>query len=352
MPTVYDVADQYRSELLVADREAALALTRAYARTWERVRADLDRLYAQIDAAKARGETVNPAWLFQRNRLATLQVQIEAELQAYGGVAGRVITGYEREAVDAAYEHAEALTNLAIGEGPAGVMVNWTALPREAVADLVGFLHDGSPLSDLLNELGPEASKAARDVLITGLALGEGPRQIGSRMRSAFAGSLYRAQTIARTEVLRAYREAALRNYRNNDDVVKGWVWHAALTARTCAACWAMHGTVHRLDERLDDHPDGRCSAVPLTRSWDELGYRGVPDTRSRIGLGADEFFDLARGQQLLIVGPSKLAALQDGRLEMADLVQRHRSERWGTWRGEASLAQAIENANRRRRAV
>src|SRR5512142_3157 len=69
----------------------------------------------------------------------------------------------------------------------------------------------GTPLADLLAELGPEASKAVRDVLITGLALGEGPRRIGARMRSAFAGNLYRAQSVARTEILRAYREAALR---------------------------------------------------------------------------------------------------------------------------------------------
>ena len=351
MPTVYDVADQYRSELLTADRQATLALTRAYARTWEQVRADLDRLYAQIDAAKARGETVNPAWLFQRNRLATLQTQIEAELQAYGGAAGRVITGYEREAVDAAYEHAEALTHLAVGEGPPGVSLSWAALPREATNDLVGFLHDGSPLSDLLNELGPEASKAARDVLITGLALGEGPRQIGSRMRSAFAGNLYRARSIARTEVLRSYRTAALRNYRANDDVVKGWVWHAALTARTCAACWAMHGTVHGLDERLDDHPNGRCSAVPLTRSWAELGYKSVPETSTRIRPGEVVFWSLPETEQLQIVGSSKLAALQEGRIELVDLVQRHRSERWGTWWGEASLAQALENARRRKAA-
>jgi hypothetical protein len=30
--------------------------------------------------------------------------------------------------------------------------------------------------------------------------------------------------------------------------------------------CWAMHGTVHTLDERLDDHPNGRCTAIPHFR--------------------------------------------------------------------------------------
>jgi len=109
------------------------------------------------------------------------------------------------------------------------------------------------------------------DALTRGLALGLGPEVIRRLIQQMMGMVLTRALRIARTEMLRAYREAARRNYQANSDVVKGWIWHSALNERTCAACWAMHGTVHRLEERLDDHVGGRCTAVPLTKTWAEL---------------------------------------------------------------------------------
>ena len=59
-----------------------------------------------------------------------------------------------------------------LGVPPPGVTVTWARLPREAVTDLVGFLQDGSPLRDLLDELGSEASRAVRDALVAGVATG------------------------------------------------------------------------------------------------------------------------------------------------------------------------------------
>lgn len=346
---IFDVADEFRSALIDRERQAAIEITRAYRPAWEAVNAELERLLGKIATARAAGERVDRFWLMQAERLTTLRRTIEEEMAVWSRAAEGTITAAQRDALVLAGDNAERLVQLALGPRPAGVTFTFARLPREALADLVGFLRDGSPLRELLDTLGPQASAEARETLITGLALGQNPRTIAYRMRGVFGGVLSRALAISRTEILRSYREAAHRNYRHNGDVVKGWIWHSALGTRTCAACWAMHGTFHSLDERLDDHPCGRCSPVPVTKTWAELGIAGVPETRVREEPGAERFWKLSEAEQVKIVGPTKLRLLREGRIELRDLVQRHRSAKWGTMRGEASIVQALANAARRR---
>ena len=259
MADIYEIAERYRKALLVSERKAATEMVRAYGESWKRIKTNLDTLTAQITAARAAGEEVSAAWLFQRDRLAGLQRQVESEIGWFAQHAEASVIAQQAEAVRAAEAHAMELMGTSLGTAPPGVMLTFNRLPSGAVQDLVGFLQDGSPLRSLLDELGPEASQGVRDALIAGVATGQGPREIARRARLAMGGNLVRALTIARTEVLRSYRESSRRSYQANDDVVKGWVWHSALGTRTCASCWALHGTFHQLDERLDDHPNGRC---------------------------------------------------------------------------------------------
>ncbi|NPV85996.1 MAG: hypothetical protein HPY45_08320 [Anaerolineae bacterium] len=166
--------------------------------------------------------------------------------------------------------------------------------------------------------------------------------------RKALGTTLSRALRIARTETLRAHREATRASYQANSDLVDGWIWHSALGERTCAACWAMHGTFHTLDERLDDHPNGRCAMVPATRSWAELGrkygldFGDVEETPPKITLGVDLFERLPVETQIKILGPAKYAAWEDGKFALGDVVGRKRSREWGTHRYEKSLVELL----------
>ena len=72
------------------------------------------------------------------------------------------IRGGQAVAVEMAEEHARQPALVGPGEPPPGVTVTWTRLPRDAVTDLVGFLHDGSPLCDLLDELGPGGEQSGQ----------------------------------------------------------------------------------------------------------------------------------------------------------------------------------------------
>ena len=162
----------------------------------------------------------------------------------------------------AAGGHAAGLVDLAAGVRPAGLEVPFDVLPTAALQDLIGFAADGSPLRDVFEQIAPGVAQRVTDTLGVSLAAGLGPRETARLLRRQFGAGLARALTISRTETLRAYREAMHRNYEANDDVIDGWVWLAKLDTRTCAACWAMHGSEHSLDERLSDHPNGRCGCA------------------------------------------------------------------------------------------
>ena len=342
MADIFEVADLFRAELLRGERAAASALVEAYGQAWGRIREGVERVTARIAAAQAAGEEVSPAWLFQRDRLQALQQQVEREIGRFAQFADERIRAEQAAAVEAAQAHAEALARAGLGPAPVGVSLTWARLPREALTDLVGFLEDGSPLRALLDELGLGASAAVREALVTGLALGQHPTAIARAIRGELGGNLARALTIARTEVLRSYRESSRRGYQANSDIVRGWIWHSAKTTRTCAACWAMHGTFHTLDERLDDHPRGRCAMVPVTRSWAELGFEGVPETAIEEELGVDAFARLPLEAQREILGPAKLAAYRAGAIQLEDVVGRRSDPRWGTMRYERSLSDML----------
>ncbi len=179
-----------------------------------------------------------------------------------------------------------------------------------------------------------------------GIAEGLGPREM---VRQAGAGldiSRNRLMTITRTEPLRAARETVRQTYQSNSDIVTGWTWTSATDARTCAGCWAMHGSFHTNDETLDDHPNGRCTAVPKTKSWAEiLGDDTIPDKRPVIESGEAVFARLSADQQREILGPGMYDRWKSGEVQWGNLVVQDYDERWGTTRRAATIEEALAAA-------
>ena len=326
MPTIYDLGRQYQRELLLHERSAASEMVRYYGNIWQSLNAQIQELAKAYYADPERSSQ----WLYRYNRLSTLRGQAEAQIREFAAFAGTNIRAQQLYAVQTAQGHAEQLIRLGLGDGLNGVTTQLNRLPVEAINDLVGFLRDGSPLRDLLGELEVNAGQSIADGLVTGLALGWNPRRIASAIREALGNNLTRALRLARTETMRAYRESTLRNYQANAHVVQGWIWMSARNERTCAMCWAMHGTKHGLDERLDDHPNGRCVMLPWTRNGIE------------IETGINLFAKMDPERQRSILGPAKFAAWRDGRFTLKEIIGRRRSERWGSMRFEKSLKDLI----------
>lgn len=346
---IYERALQYRRELLAMERTAARELIAAYGDAWLRIRARLDNLLAQIDAATEAGTVVSQAWLFRGERLKALLEQTEAEIRRFATVADTLVANEQRKAITMALQHADQafLTGLEPAR-KAGVFLQFNRLPTEAFQQLVGFTVAGSPLRDLFDELGPDSSKEIRKVLLNGVALGRGPKAIAREARRALGGNLVRATTIARTETLRAYREASRQTYAENDDVVKGWRWIAAADRRTCAFCWAMDGTVHKTDEPMATHPNCRCVESPVVKTLAELGI-GSDDSEPPYQTGVARFATLQDAEQLQVLGPAKFAAFKDGKITLPQLAGFRRDARWGTVGFEKSLTAVLGSSQRGR---
>lgn len=150
-------------------------------------------------------------------------------------------------------------------------------------------------------------------------------------MKAAANLPLARAATIARTEQMRAYREAARETYKANSKIVAGWVWHAQLSPRTCVLCWAMHGTFHSNDEPVATHPACRCVMLP------NLGKQVFES-------GADEFKKLSAADQRQILGAAAFEKYREGEIELKDLVGEREDARFGKTRYRISLNRALSD--------
>lgn len=270
------------------------------------------------------------SWLYDGDRLHRMQMLVSGQADSYSADAQRLI---EQQAGQATQSGATDGLALLESVKPRGVHHTWARPSEHALA----ALRESAKRHHLFASWGRRAADQATRLLFADLALGRNPRSVARDLLNLLAQLTYsRALVIARTSMLRAYNDAALATYRANNDVCDGWVWVADLSVNTCGACLAMNGSVHSLDEELDDHPNGRCAKAPLTKGWgDILGplgidTSGIPDTRPTFTSGADWFDALSDDQQRSILGPGKYDAFSSGDFSLDDLIGIADDPLWG----------------------
>jgi SPP1 gp7 family putative phage head morphogenesis protein len=359
---LYEQAQSFREQLLSGDRRTAAVMIRSYGTAYASIDREIDRIRMRIFDLRQQGvekERFAPL-LYQEKRVQALRDKTLAEIGKFAQRSDIVVGGAVGEAVIAGSQDAQRLMQTTIPEGiavaPATIegqpvtafSPDEVGLRTGALEQLTGVIQPGQPVASLFQSLGPEAANTVTDALISGLALGKNPQEIARMMRDALGGNLTRALTIARTETLRAYREASRAEYLANQDVVDGWIWVSAASERTCASCWAQHGSEHPLDEVMATHPRCRCSMVPKTKTWEQLGFGRTPES-VKIPQGSSLFAKLPVEQQQKILGPSKFTAYRGKKIALSDLVARRQSPVWGPSTSEASLRQALANAEARK---
>lgn len=290
------------------------------------------------------------AYVLQNQRLASFIVQARSEFEKFGSVVGEVLSETQLDAVKLAEQQIPNFVEAINGPAPVGYAFN--RFPRAALTQMVGHLSDGSPLATLTKSFGDDAAGKLNAILANGMALGRNPLVIARQMRDV-AGTLgiARARTIARTEMLRAYRESSRRTMLANQDVVQGWRWHSALDDRTCAVCYAMHGRTFKLHASMATHPNCRCVQIPITKSWKELGFSGVADLTLPYKAtvpGETWFKGLSKVQQRKVLGKGGQLAYEKGLVKLDDFVQDTYSAQWGYGRTTRSLRSIVGTDNAR----
>jgi SPP1 gp7 family putative phage head morphogenesis protein len=311
------VIAQYRQQLLHHEAQAQASLNSAHAHTVAKIQPHIDKLTKQIGEAQDSGQPVPPHWLYEQNRLKTTKDLISGHIDQYATLARGTTIGLKKKGVQLGEQSGMAQLDATM---PESTPHSFGVPSDQAIASIVGSTQKGSPLADLFDGFGAEAADRVGKILITAVSLGDNPRKIARDIADALDISRSRALTIARTEMLRAYREAALETYRANDDVVEGWLWMSALDAKTCCICIAMHGTVHDLSEDLNGHPNCRCTKSPRVK-----GSNFSPL------LGSDWFDDQSEAVQRQILGSNAAYEAYNSGASLSDFVGINHDKDWGS---------------------
>lgn len=154
--------------------------------------------------------------------------------------------------------------------------------------------------ANLFSGWGASVADAVQQALLLGASLGQSVADIASQVGQALLQPLQQALTIARTEMMNAFRGSSLATMR--DEGATAWRWEADHSSNTCAACLAMDGSIHDMSEEMQSHINCRCHARPILPGSDD-------DYQS----GADWFDEQPEDVQREILGPGKLELYQDG---------------------------------------
>jgi hypothetical protein len=314
---VIQVIGEYRRNLLERESAQFESMTRRWMQIERELEGQVYALTFEIDRMRAAGEDVSELRLQRLERYQSLLAQAEAELARYAGYANDSITRGQMQSGTAGSEQAQMVLDLIYRD--ADIRASFDLLPIEAIESMAGLAGDGSPLRDLLAQAWPQAAASMTDKLIWAIAHGQSPRQTARQMFDGLADGLNRMLTIARTEQLRAYREATRQQYLRSGVVMK-YKRIAARQTRTCLACLLSDGQEYDLETSFQDHPNGRCALVPVVAGLPEITWLS----------GKDWFGNLSEDQQRGMMGAGKFEAWKAGRIGLDDLVKVHQNETWG----------------------
>jgi len=292
---------------------------------------ELEALEGRIAEREANGEPPSETILFMRQRIIDNIEQLGKNLKKFSVEGATITADGQLQSAILANDATQSLVEAAAGKKPAGVTLgtSWTSLPDEALQAFVGFAGDGSPLAVLFDAIPQVTTDAMQMALVQGISLGEGPRTVARRVRKAADIGRQRAETIARTEMIRASREAQRQLYTENPSVT-GFRRQATQDARVCLACLALSGTLQATDTIMPSHPNCRCVMIPETLSWAEItGDSSIPDTRPELATPERILAGLTREEKFAIMGRKRYEMYLNG-MKLNEMVEVVPNRDWG----------------------
>lgn len=318
MPSVYQEARSFQTRAEALDSAALVTLAREMDRALPGLLAQAEAAATRLQAMRASGEAPGELHLFAVQRSRAIAQQLAAEIERLMRWAGPGLSLAQREAMQAGIDAARALVDVQLPAG-SSLGANWQQVNIGAVQAAVAA-QQGATLGELLDALGPDAGRLARDKLTAGLVAGKSPRTIARDLRQVTDLAKSRAEAIARTETLRAYRTGSLEAYRRNG--ITRYRRLAAHSARTCAMCLAMDGEVQESETVMAVHVNDRCAVVPIVT----VGGISTAEPRTT---GAEWFGQQPADVQRRILGPGGLEAYQKG-MPLRAFAHVHDDPAWG----------------------
>lgn len=304
--------------------------TRSWARLWNELARDWAVAVDQILATERTGR-LTKAQLFRLTKVRhALSVSLEALDQLAVQAGQEVIHRIPRLVADASAHELSVIESQL--PGSFGGRSSLTDAPAAAIDAIVR--RATQQVTSLVRPLSDDAYQVMLAEVQRGVALGVNPKTAAVRMlqrtKGGFDGGLSRANRIARTEMLDAYRAAAQTTDQANTGVLAGWRWSCSLSPRTCPACLAMNGQQFPTSTPGPlGHVNCRCARVPVAKSWHELGFPGLNELPDHFPDARSWFDGLSPQEQVRIMGPTRLRLLQSGQITWDDLAVKHRNPNW-----------------------
>jgi len=276
---------RYRGQLQQREQQTAQTLTAAHAQMTQEIQPHLEQLYRDVNTKQQDDDgekTIPLSWLYEGNRLESLGQFIRRQVEHFAMFAQITVSQVQQWATTLGNQVASLFMKVAqpdISVQPAHPSVLSNALSG-AKDKIVG----------LFGTFGKDASDGINDALYTGLLLGSSARGIAERITQVLDVPRWRSLMIAATEMYQTYNSTLLENYRTNAHVITGWIWICKFDG-SCAACVALHGTIHSLSETLHDHCYGKCTPA---------GYHDGMDLPQR---GVDWFYEQDEAVQREVMG-------------------------------------------------
>ena len=322
-----DLVLQHRHYLLAVEEHALAQMGRVFDKALREVRTTMARV--GFDPRTFTGQ-----------RLVRLEKQLAGMVELSAQAAGGELKATLREIIQAENVAQTGILLDALPK-PMEVLISFERLPLAQIEQMIQTPLGGKTLNDRLKTMVAGAADDVRSALATSITLGEGIDPAARRIRQYVKGkTMYNAQRIARTEIHRAATAAQLHVYRRHKNILAGLTWYATLDRRTCAACAELDQMMWHYDRPplLSEapepplHPACRCTMVPSTKSWKQLGFdkqdlKGFPGLKDLDGKLARVpgygvwFKRQPKDVQLAILGRKRWLDWKAGRFKLRDMV-------------------------------
>lgn len=198
-----------------------------------------------------------------------------------------------------------------------------------ALEEMMKRNYDTSPVQKALRRIGGDATGEVRQILYQGIVNGKSPYEVADDLREKFAAKYTDAVRLARTETVQAYRESRLESFRPYKEFVPEWQWYTTHDSHTCIACLAMSGRRFSIDEPFSSHPNCRCTPIPVTTLFRDLGIASG-SFADEIESGEEWFKKLSRADQKAILKPARYELYRSGEVAFADFAEIHNVKSFG----------------------
>lgn len=313
---IYQVIRKQREAIERSEVSTLRYLARQWVAPYHYLKKQVDALVKLIQTRQAVGKPVYIEHLYSLDRYQTMMEQTRRTIDKYNRAALGRITGAEADAVEIGYISGTNLINIAEPDDPM-----WTRVNKREARIMSAMLSEPSPLRVLLDQSWPDAKEKIDEVLMVGLSTGQGSQWIADRLEEAVTIPEKRALTIARTEVNRTFRAANLETMRESR-AMTGYR-RMCYPPTACFACLMMDGEYYEKKEDFSDHPNGKCSAVPVTKHFDPINDKGWER-------GPEWFSKQSPETQRKIMGPGHYDLWKNEGMDPRSMVHIKPNSLWG----------------------